>query len=93
MERTGVEIIKFVKDYISAHGTTENFERLLYRMENENVIQADLIPEEIFHDLCQGNVSSIPLDMVPKFQDAYPDYDLQLLAMNGRIVMGKEVTA
>jgi len=92
-EKTKAETAEFIKDYISRHGTTEKLERLLYRMEHGGGLQVDLIPEEIFHDLVTSNVRSIPPDMVPKLQDACPDYDWQLLAMNGRIVMGEEVRA
>lgn len=87
MEKTGEEKIKFVKDFISAHGTNEKLEKLLYGLEYENVLRAELIPEEIFHDLFGSNVKAIPSDMVPKLQEYYPDHDWPLLSRNGQIVM------
>jgi len=84
-EMTRTEMIKFIKDYISAKGTTEKLERLLYRMEREGGLQADLIPDDIFHD---------PIWLAPKLQREYPEYDWSILAVNGRRILGEmEVTS
>ncbi|MGA9110452.1 MAG: hypothetical protein ACLPSL_00700 [Smithella sp.] len=80
MEKTTADKIIFLRDWISKNVTTENLERLLYGLEYENVLQVDLIPEEIFHDLCGSNVSPIPAEMVPKLQKAYPEYNWADLA-------------
>jgi hypothetical protein len=93
-EMTKEEKIKFIKNYISTRGTTANLERLLYRMEHEGVLQIDLIPDEIYHDLIKSNVSSIPPYMAPKLQREYPEYDWSMLAANGRRILDEmEVTS
>ncbi len=83
MEKTTAETIKFVRGWIAEHGTSENLERLLHGLEYEDALRVDLIPEEIFHDLCEGNVSAIPLDDVQKNQEAYPEYDWNALRERG----------
>ncbi len=72
---------------MSENGTTENLERLLNGLEHENRLYVDLIPEEIFHDLYESNVSPIPMDDVPKYQGAYPGYDWNALAARGAAVI------
>jgi hypothetical protein len=52
-------------------------------MEHEGGLQVDLIPDEIFHDLCGSNVSAIPLEDVPKYQGLFPDYDWPSLRERG----------
>jgi hypothetical protein len=56
-------------------------------MEHENVLQIDLIPEEIFHYLYESNVASIPMDMVPKLQKSYPEYNWDDLAKRGHAIL------
>ncbi len=87
MEKTAAEQIKFIKNWISKTGTTENLERLLHELEHKNVLHVDLVPEEIFHDLIGSNVSSIPMNMVPKLQEAYPGYDWNALARRGAAII------
>jgi len=87
MEKTVIENIKFLRDWIAKNGTTEKLERLLYLMEHKNELQLDLIPDEIFHDLCGSNVEAIPLDMVPKYQKKYPDYKWDDLSRRGEIII------
>jgi len=91
MEKTTTGSIKFLRDWISKNGTKEKLEILLYGLEYENVLQVDLIPEEIFHDLCGSNVEAIPLEVLAPYQEEYPEYNWQLLAMNGRKVLGEIV--
>lgn len=83
MEKTAEELIKFTKVWRSENGTNENLERLLHGLVHENRLYVDLIPEEIFHELCGSNVLPIPMDDVPKYQGAYPDYDWNALAARG----------
>jgi hypothetical protein len=65
-----------------------DIERLLYRIEHENVIQVDLIPEEIFHHFHGSNVSPLLMDMVPKIQKVRPEYDADALAKRGAAICG-----
>jgi hypothetical protein len=66
-----------------------DLEKLLYGMEHEGNLQTDLIPDEIFHDLLTGNVSSIPPEMVPKLQRVSIEYDRPLLASDDQSVLGE----
>lgn len=59
MERTTEETIGLLKDWMAKNGSTENLEKLVYRLEHEGIVQADLVPEGIFHDLCGGIVSTL----------------------------------
>ena len=92
MEKTTEEQIKFIKVWRSENETTENLERLLHGLEHENRLYVDLIPDEIFHELCGSNVSPIPMDDVPKFQTAYPGYDWNVLAICGAAVINVQDT-
>ena len=88
------EMIKLIKDYISAHGATEETKRLLYGLQHENALHVEFIPDETFHDLITTTVSSIPPEMVSKLQRAYPESDWPLLAAKGRSALGEiEVSA
>lgn len=82
-EKTTVKKIECVKNWISKNGTTEKLERLLYGLEYKNELHVDLIPDEIFHDLIKSNVRAFPMDEVPRYQEAYPDYCWETLARGG----------
>ena len=83
MEKTAAERSKFLRDWISKNGTTEKLERLLHGLEYKNELHVDLIPDEIFHDLIKSNVSAFPMDEVPRYQEAFPDYCWETLAGGG----------
>jgi len=87
MSKTSAEIIKYTKDWISKNGTSETLERLLHMMEHEGIFRKDLLPEEILHYFCESDVSPIPMDMVPKLQAAYPEYDWAALAKRGEAIL------
>ena len=87
LEKTKEEKIKFLRNWIAENGTTEDTKRLLYELEHNNILYVHLIPREIFHDLYGSNVSPIPLNLVPKYQIAYPEYNWNALAIRGAAVV------
>jgi hypothetical protein len=83
MEKTRKEQISFVKEWIAAHGSTADLEKLLHGMEHEGVLRYQFIPDEIFHEIWGSNVSAIPSDKVPRLQAVVPEYDWPSLRERG----------
>lgn len=87
MDKTMAECIKCVKAWKCKNGTSEALEILLHTMEHEGILRLDLVPEEIFHDLSEGNVSPIPMDMILKLQAFNPWYDWVVLSKRGEAIL------